>query len=98
MIYQNLTTFDNILLIQNDFSKDEVAGVELMSLLRTEQFATVEIWLPIVQRNSENFSTQNGIQWVNLGTDDIQVKMTAFTPVCLRQSYWHTAYSIEHKS
>ena len=44
-----------------------------MALLRSEQFATVEIWLPIVQRNSENFSTQNDIKWVHSGSDEIQV-------------------------
>jgi hypothetical protein len=58
------------------FTQTEKEGIELMASLRSEQLSTVEIWLPIVQRNltewirsnsdGEGLTTRNTIARKNL--------------------------------
>jgi hypothetical protein len=48
--------FDMFLFI---FTQTEKEGIELMSSLRSEQLSTVEIWLPIVQRNLTEWIRSN---------------------------------------
>ena len=41
------------------FTQTEKEGIELMASLRSEQLSTVEIWLPIVQRNLTEWIRSN---------------------------------------